>query len=157
MTGTPPSIKLQHLLLDNNDCIIIGGVKQKMRKLTEETMDEKPTKSITKIIGKVITIIGFETFRGKPTKFTTPDAIGQDGLTEYNKITTLESFKLGDEQVENFFLNKACTSLLRRNVTEGGEITPQEPLKVEVYTHKGKSSDYTYLKNVDTKTQEKIG
>ena len=28
MTGTPPSIKLQHLLLDNNDSVIIGGVKK---------------------------------------------------------------------------------------------------------------------------------
>ena len=70
MTGTPPSIKLQHLLLDNNDCIIIGGVKQKMRKLTEETMDEKPTKSITKIIGKVITNVSYKHLRAHETRGT---------------------------------------------------------------------------------------
>ena len=47
---------------------------------------------IGKILGKIINIRDFRTNRGKPSPYTPKNAIGEDGMTDYNVIDTVEIF-----------------------------------------------------------------
>jgi hypothetical protein len=47
---------------------------------------------IGKILGKIVNIKDFKINRGKPSPYTPKDSIGEDGMTDYNVIDTVESF-----------------------------------------------------------------
>lgn len=101
----------------------------------EQTVDlgnyNKPTEQKTSvgiklIEGRPIHITGFQHTRGKPTKYTRPDQIGQDGKTDYFTITTAETFKLPpkkgepEEDINSFFITEAISKQIERvpNVQE---------------------------------------
>jgi len=64
---------------------------------------------IGKIIGKIINIKDFKTNRGKPSPYTPKEMIGEDGMTDYNVIDTLETFDVNNQRVSSFFCN-TCNS-----------------------------------------------
>ncbi len=57
---------------------------------------------IGKILGKIINIKAFKTNRGKPSPYTPKEMIGEDGLTDYNVIDTLETFDVNNQKVSLF-------------------------------------------------------
>lgn len=69
---------------------------------------------IGKIAGKIINISAFKTNRGRPSPYTTKEAIGEDGLTEYNIIDTIESFEVNGQQVNSFFVTPAIVKQIKR-------------------------------------------
>jgi len=77
---------------------------------------QAPTKAvgIGKISGKVINIKDFRTNRGKPSHYTPQEAIGDDGMTNYNIIDTVESFDVNGQQVSSFFVTPAIVKQIQR-------------------------------------------
>ena len=73
---------------------------------------------IGKIAGKEINITGFRHTRGKPSKFTRPDQIGADNLTDYYTITTKENFDLDykgeTKPINGFFVTEAISKQINR-------------------------------------------
>lgn len=69
---------------------------------------------IGKILGKIINIKNFRVNRGKPSKFTSQDAIGSDGMTDYNIIDTVESFDINGQSVNSFFITPAIVKQIQR-------------------------------------------
>jgi len=69
---------------------------------------------IGKILGKIINIKDFRTNRGKPTQYTPKDAIGEDGLTDYNVIDTVETFDVNKIMVNSFFVTPAIVKQIKR-------------------------------------------
>ena len=69
---------------------------------------------IGKIFGKVINIKDFRTNRGKPSPYTPKDAIGEDGLTDYNVIDTLETFEVNNNLINSFFVTPAIVKQIQR-------------------------------------------
>ena len=69
---------------------------------------------IGKILGRTINIKDFRTNRGKPTQFTPQNAIGDDGMTDYHVINTLESFDVNGQQVSSFFITSAIVKQIQR-------------------------------------------
>jgi hypothetical protein len=53
---------------------------------------------IGKISGKIINIKDFRTNRGKPSPYTPKEAIGEDGMTDYYVIDTVETFDVNNQQ-----------------------------------------------------------
>ena len=77
---------------------------------------QKQTKAIGigKILGKIINIKNFKTNRGKPSQYTPKEAIGDDGLTDYNIIDTIETFDVAGNQVSSFFVTPAIVMQIKR-------------------------------------------
>jgi hypothetical protein len=77
---------------------------------------EKQTKAIGigKISGKIINIKDFRTNRGKPSPYTPKEAIGEDGMTDYNVIDTVEIFDVNNQQVRSFFVTPAIVKQIQR-------------------------------------------
>ena len=69
---------------------------------------------IGKISGKIINIKDFRANRGRPTQFTPKEAIGEDGLTEYHIVDTVESFEVNNEKVSSFFVTPAIVKQIQR-------------------------------------------
>jgi len=69
---------------------------------------------IGKILGKIINIKDFRTNRGKPSPYTPKDAIGEDGMTDYNVIDTVETFDVNNQQVHSFFVTPAIVKQIQR-------------------------------------------
>ena len=69
---------------------------------------------IGKISGKIINIKNFRANRGRPTQFTPKEAIGEDGLTEYYIVDTVESFEVNNEKVSSFFVTPAIVKQIQR-------------------------------------------
>ena len=69
---------------------------------------------IGKILGKIINIKDFRTNRGKPSPYTPKDAIGEDGMTDYNVIDTVETFDVNNQQVSSFFVTPAIVKQIQR-------------------------------------------
>ena len=73
---------------------------------------------IGKIEGKEIHITAFRHTRGKPSKFTRADQIGEDKKTDYYTITTRESFDLEHQgetkPVNGFFVTEAISKQINR-------------------------------------------
>ena len=55
---------------------------------------------IGKISGRIINIRDFRINRGKPSHYTPQESIGEDGMTDYNIIDTVESFDVKDQQAD---------------------------------------------------------
>ena len=69
---------------------------------------------IGKISGRIINIKDFHTNRGKPSHYTPQESIGDDGMTDYNIIDTVESFDVKDQQVNSFFVTPAIVKQIQR-------------------------------------------
>ena len=69
---------------------------------------------IGKISGKIINIKDFRTNRGKPSPYTPKEAIGEDGMTDYNVIDTVEIFDVNNQQVRSFFVTSAIVKQIQR-------------------------------------------
>ena len=69
---------------------------------------------IGKISGKVINIKDFRTNRGKPSPYTPKDTIGEDGMTDYNIVDTVETFDVNGQQVSSFFVTPAIVKQIQR-------------------------------------------
>mgnify|MGYP003973404071 FL=1 len=142
-----------------------GGDTMAQLKNEEPTkIEQKPAKGIGKIFGKPITIIGFESFMGKPSETTKPEKIVKNEETgkletQYNMIETQEVFNIDGENINRFFLTDATADQLKKeNVLNS--IEKKDFLKVEVYKYdKGNSSNwYYYFKNAAAEiNQEKLG
>ena len=77
---------------------------------------QKQTKAvgIGKISGRIINIKDFRTKRGKPSQFTPMNSIGDDGMTDYHIIDTVESFEIKGQQVSSFFITPAIVKQIQR-------------------------------------------
>ena len=69
---------------------------------------------IGKIIGKIINIKDFQTNRGRPSPYTPKEAIGEDGLTNYDVISTVETFEINNQKVNSFFVTPAIVKQIKR-------------------------------------------
>ena len=69
---------------------------------------------IGKIIGKIINIKDYQTNRGKPSPYTPKEAIGGDGMTDYDVINTVETFEVNNLKVNNFFVTPAIVKQIKR-------------------------------------------
>ncbi len=154
---------LDELLMDELRSTPRGG--EKMAKLENEEptkIEQQPAKGIGKIFGKPITIIGFETFMGKPSDNTKPEKIVKNEETgkletEYNLIETEEIFNIEGENVNRFFLTDATANQLKKeNVLT--LIEKKDFLKVELYKYdKGSGNNwYYYFKNAEGKTNQEL-
>jgi hypothetical protein len=64
---------------------------------------------VGKISGKIINIKNFHINRGRPSPYTPKEAIGADGMTDYNIIDTVESFEINNQKNKFIFCN-SCHS-----------------------------------------------
>jgi len=78
------------------------------------TQERTKAVGIGKISGRKINIKGFRTNRGRPSPYTPNNLIGEDGLTEYNIIDTVESFEVNGQQVSSFFVTPAIVQQIKR-------------------------------------------
>jgi hypothetical protein len=69
---------------------------------------------IGKISGEILNIRAFKTNRGKPSPYTPKEAIGEDGMTDYNVIDTVEIFDVNGQQVRSFFVTPAIVKQIQR-------------------------------------------
>ena len=69
---------------------------------------------IGKIIGKIINIKDYQTNRGKPSPYTPKEAIGEDGMTDYNVINTVETFEVNNQKINSFFVTPAIVKQIKR-------------------------------------------
>ena len=69
---------------------------------------------IGKIIGKIINIKDYQTNRGKPSPYTPKEAIGEDGMTDYDVINTVETFEVNNAKVNAFFVTSAIVKQIKR-------------------------------------------
>jgi hypothetical protein len=69
---------------------------------------------IGKIIGKIINIKDFQTNRGRPSPYTSKEAIGEDGMTDYDVISTVETFEVNNQKVSSFFVTPAIVKQIKR-------------------------------------------
>jgi len=69
---------------------------------------------IGKIIGKIINIKDFQTNRGRPSPYTPKEAIGEDGMTDYDVISTVETFEVSNQKVSSFFVTPAIVKQIKR-------------------------------------------
>jgi hypothetical protein len=69
---------------------------------------------IGKIIGKIINIKNYQTNRGKPSPYTPKEAIGEDGMTDYDVINTVETFEVNNQKVNTFFVTPAIVKQIKR-------------------------------------------
>lgn len=69
---------------------------------------------IGKIIGKIINIKDFQTNRGRPSPYTPKEAIGEDGMTDYDIIDTVETFEVNNQKISSFFVTPAIVKQIKR-------------------------------------------
>lgn len=79
-----------------------------------KVQDQAKAVGIGKISGKIINIKDFRTNRGRPSQFTAKEAIGEDGLTDYHVIDTMESFEINKQQICSFFVTPAIVKQIQR-------------------------------------------
>jgi len=77
---------------------------------------------IGKIIGKIINIKDYQTNRGKPSPYTPKEAIGEDGLTDYDVINTVETFEVNNVKVNSFFVTPAIVKQIKRVPNDQSEL-----------------------------------
>ena len=94
----------------------MNETKQTQINLGDYNKPQEQTKAvgIGKISGKIINIKDFRTNRGKPSHYTPQELIGDDGMTDYNIIKTVESFDIKDQQVNSFFVTPAIVKQIQR-------------------------------------------
>lgn len=92
--------------------------------------------------GKEVFIKGYNITRGKPTQYTRPDQIGDDGLTDYCTVQTTKSFNLPpkkgepEEPINSFFVTsiiidqvKRAETYFKTNVSEESSLGPVKLIK----------------------------
>ena len=94
----------------------MNETKQTQINLGDYNKPQEQTKAvgIGKISGKIINIKDSRTNRGKPSHYTPQELIGDDGMTDYNIIKTVESFDIKDQQVNSFFVTPAIVKQIQR-------------------------------------------
>jgi len=94
----------------------MNEITQTQINLGDYNKPQEQTKAvgIGKILGKIINIKDFRTNRGKPSPYTPKDAIGEDGMTDYNVIDTVETFDVNNQQVSSFFVTSAIVKQIQR-------------------------------------------
>ena len=94
----------------------MNETKQTQINLGDYNKPQEQTKAIGigKILGNIINIKGFHTNRGRPSQYTPKEAIGDDGLTDYNIIDTVESFEVLDQHVSSFFVTPSIVKQIQR-------------------------------------------
>ena len=170
MTGTPSSIKLQHLLLDNNDCIIIGGGKMNKKPSDYpqegQTFERKPTGGLNKIAEKPFTVTKIETFEGKDGKEycivetkETFDNIPYNN-EEGEKVTgSVNRFFVDQQQPKKFLKQEGVMADVNENGNTIEMVIEQIPFTKEEIERNSNLRGKTHyiIKDVNKKTQEKIG
>lgn len=94
----------------------MNETKQTQINLGDYNKPQEQTRAIGigKISGKKINIKNLRTNRGRPSPYTPKSAVGDDGLTEYNIIDTVESFEVNNQQVQSFFVTPAIVQQIKR-------------------------------------------
>lgn len=94
----------------------MNETKQTQINLGDYNKPQEQTKAvgIGKISGSLINIKNLYTNRGRPSPYTPKDAIGQDGMTDYNIIDTAESFEVKGQQVSSFFVTPSIVKQIQR-------------------------------------------
>jgi len=94
----------------------MNETKQTQINLGDYNKPQEQTKAIGigKISGSIINIKGFHTNRGRPSQYTPKEAIGDDGMTDYHIIDTVESFEVLDQHVRSFFVTPSIVKQIQR-------------------------------------------
>jgi len=94
----------------------MNEIKQTQINLGDYNKPQEQTKAvgIGKISGSLINIKNLYTNRGRPSPYTPKNAIGDDGMTDYNIIDTAESFEVKGEQVSSFFVTPSIVKQIQR-------------------------------------------
>jgi hypothetical protein len=94
----------------------MNETKQTQINLGDYNKPQEQSKAIGigKISGSIINIKGFHTNRGRPSQYTPKEAIGDDGMTDYNIIDTVESFEVLDQHVSSFFVTPSIVKQIQR-------------------------------------------
>ena len=79
-----------------------------------KSQEQTKAVGIGKISGKIINIKNFRINRGRPSPYTPKEAIGDDGLTNYNVIDTVETFEINNQKVCSFFVTPAIVKQIQR-------------------------------------------
>jgi len=95
--------------------------------------------SINKIEGKEVFVTGYSHTRGKPTQFSTPDQIGEDGNVDFWTIKVETPFDLEHKKevkpISTFFIKEAQANVIERipnyadALASGGRIGPIKAVK----------------------------
>ncbi len=90
--------------------------KQTQINLGEYNKPQEQSKAvgIGKISGSIINIKNFHINRGRPSQFTPKEKIGEDGMTDYFLIDTVESFMVNDQKVSSFFVTPSIVKQIQR-------------------------------------------
>jgi hypothetical protein len=94
----------------------MNEIKQTQINLGDYNKPQEQTKAvgIGKISGSLINIKNLYTNRGRPSPYTPKNAIGDDGMTDYNIIDTAESFEVKGQQVSSFFVTPSIVKQIQR-------------------------------------------
>ncbi len=94
----------------------MNETKQTQINLGDYNKPQEQTKAvgIGKISGKILNIKGFHTTRGILSEYTPKEAIGDDGMTDYHIIDTVESFDVSAQQVSSFFVTSSIVKQIQR-------------------------------------------
>ena len=94
----------------------MNEMKQTQINLGDYNKPQEQSKAvgIGKISGKIINIKNLKINRGRPSPYTPKSTIGDDGLTEYNIIDTVESFEINNQQIQSFFVTPAIVQQIKR-------------------------------------------
>ncbi len=105
----------------------------------KQTVEKTDAVSINKISGKEIFITEYSHTRGRPTDFTQPEDIGEDGQTDFWTIKVDTPFDLEHKKevkpISTFFIKKAQANYIERipsyseTLEKGGRIGPVKPVK----------------------------
>ena len=61
-----------------------------------------------------LSTLNFHINRGRPSPYTPKEAIGADGMTDYNIIDTVESFEINNQKISSFFVTLAIVKQIQR-------------------------------------------
>ena len=94
----------------------MNETKQTQINLGDYNKPQEQTKAvgIGKISGSIINIKNFHTNRGRPSQYTPKESIGDDGLTDYHIIDTVETFDVSDQRVRSFFVTPSIVKQIQR-------------------------------------------
>ena len=128
----------------------MNETKQTQINLGDYNKPQEHTKAIGigKISGCIINIKNFHTNRGKPSQYTPKEAIGDDGLTDYNIIDTTESFDVSGQQTSSFFITSSIVKQIQRVPNYQSELASGKifgPCKVGQKKSSKTSSNYCCL------------
>lgn len=79
-----------------------------------KSQEQSKAVGIGKISGKIINIKNFHINRGRPSPYTPKEAIGEDGLTDYYIVDTVESFEIDNQKINSFFVTLAIVKQIQR-------------------------------------------